>query len=134
MSSIEGWIFGALLLVIPFALRGIGGGDVKLLAAAGAWGGPDFAFQTALLGALAGALVAIILLVVNGRLAETFRPVIRWGRIELALVVGSVAPSAVDWVAPPPTIDDSPPREKIWFPYGPVLAVGGLAALVLGNS
>ena len=30
-----GWLAGALVFIVPFALRGLGGGDVKLFAAAG---------------------------------------------------------------------------------------------------
>jgi prepilin peptidase CpaA len=36
----SGWFVGALIMFLPFALRGLGGGDVKLVAALGAWLGP----------------------------------------------------------------------------------------------
>ena len=35
-----GWLVGAVIFILPFALGGLGGGDVKLLAALGAWLGP----------------------------------------------------------------------------------------------
>ena len=38
--SVAGWIVGLLLFLPLFALRAMGGGDVKLLAAFGAWLGP----------------------------------------------------------------------------------------------
>ena len=40
VTSAEGWIVGCLLFLPWFALGGMGGGDVKLLAALGAWAGP----------------------------------------------------------------------------------------------
>ena len=44
-----GWLVGAVIFILPFALGGLGGGDVKLLAALGAWLGPaDVALAVAL--------------------------------------------------------------------------------------
>ena len=39
-TSVGGWMLGAALFFPVFALRGMGAGDVKLLAAVGAWLGP----------------------------------------------------------------------------------------------
>ena len=50
--GVAGVVVGLMLLIVPFAKRWIGAGDVKLLGAAGAWLGP-------LLIIYAGALVAI---------------------------------------------------------------------------
>ena len=36
-TSLGGWLLGAALFFPMFALRGMGAGDVKLFAAAGAW-------------------------------------------------------------------------------------------------
>ena len=38
--SLGGWLLGVVLFFPLFALRGLGAGDVKLLAALGAWLGP----------------------------------------------------------------------------------------------
>src|SRR5688500_5262829 len=35
-----GWAIGIVAFFIPFALGGLGGGDIKLLGALGAWLGP----------------------------------------------------------------------------------------------
>src|SRR5688500_1679166 len=48
MTSSAGWIAGLAIFFVPFALRGLGGGDVKLLAALGAWVGPTDVIWVAL--------------------------------------------------------------------------------------
>ena len=55
----SGWIVGLALFFLPYALGGMGGGDVKLLAALGAWLGPLGAVWLALYTGLAGGVLAI---------------------------------------------------------------------------
>ena len=47
--SLGGWLVGCALFLPWFLLRGMGAGDVKLLAALGAWLGPRDALWIALL-------------------------------------------------------------------------------------
>jgi prepilin peptidase CpaA len=54
-----GWLAGVALLVVPFALRGLGAGDVKLLAALGAWVGPHDILRTFLYTGVAGGILAL---------------------------------------------------------------------------
>lgn len=61
-TSLVGAVFGLGLFMIPFALRWMGGGDVKLLAAIGAHVGPWQVPWVALLAAVGGGLWAIGLL------------------------------------------------------------------------
>src|SRR5579859_4678575 len=56
-SSAEGWLAGIGILLLPFIARGVGGGDVKLLAAVGAWTGPGYVVQCLFWAALAGCAV-----------------------------------------------------------------------------
>ncbi len=58
--SVTGLLVGGLLLVIPFALGMSGGGDVKLLGAAGAWMGPSAIFSVFLYGSIAGGVFSIV--------------------------------------------------------------------------
>ena len=62
LFSAAGLAAGLGLLLIPYLLGGIGGGDVKLLAATGAIGGAKFVFFTTLFGALAGGVLALVIL------------------------------------------------------------------------
>ncbi len=52
--SAAGWAVGLALFFPLFLLRGMGAGDVKLLAALGAWVGPGAAVWLALWSAIAG--------------------------------------------------------------------------------
>ncbi|MGE3508729.1 MAG: prepilin peptidase [Vicinamibacterales bacterium] len=57
-----GWLVGTALFFPFFALGGMGAGDVKLVGALGAWLGPLGAVQVAIAAALAGGLVAVIVM------------------------------------------------------------------------
>lgn len=62
----------ALLIYFPmYALRGMGAGDVKLMAAVGATVGAAHWFRIFLLSSMLGALCAIPLLIFKGRLRRT---------------------------------------------------------------
>ncbi len=71
MDDIQGFLVGLVLLLIPFARGGVGGGDVKLLAVIGGIKGPAFVIGTFLYGAMAGGILALALLVRHRRLAAT---------------------------------------------------------------
>lgn len=57
-----GWLAGFGLLAIPCLLGWMGGGDVKLLAAVGAFQDPALAFSAGLYGTLAGGLLSLAVL------------------------------------------------------------------------
>jgi prepilin peptidase CpaA len=59
LSSLTGLAVGLALLLPAFAARWIGGGDVKLVAALGAWLGPVGVLWAASLGLALGAVLAI---------------------------------------------------------------------------
>ncbi len=61
-TALAGWLVGAAVFFPFFALGGMGAGDVKLVAAIGAWLGPLGAVQVALAAAIAGGLVAAIVM------------------------------------------------------------------------
>lgn len=61
-----GWFVGAVVFIVPFALGGLGGGDVKLLAAMGAWLGPAGAFWLALYTGVAGGVMALVVALASG--------------------------------------------------------------------
>lgn len=67
LFALTGLALGGLLLFLPFALGGMGGGDVKCLGALGAWMGPERVLWVFLYGAMAGGLIALVLLVLPSR-------------------------------------------------------------------
>ena len=67
-QSILGLLTGAGLLSALFALGAVGGGDLKLLAASGAWLGPKLVFQVFLVEAVLGMFIVLITCAIHGRL------------------------------------------------------------------
>lgn len=65
--SAKGWAAGMLVFFVPFLLRAMGGGDVKLMGAIGALKGVGFVLETALFGAIWGGLMALLALIVKKR-------------------------------------------------------------------
>lgn len=73
LVSLAGWAMGLVLFLPLYAVKGMGAGDVKLLAAIGPWLGPGGAVWTALYGAIAGGFFAIVIVLARGTLAKTAR-------------------------------------------------------------
>src|SRR5688572_28496268 len=59
-GSAGGWAIGVALFLPLFMLRGMGGGDVKLLGAVGAWLGPMAVLYAGLYSLLAGGVLALV--------------------------------------------------------------------------
>lgn len=108
--SLAGIAVGALLMLPGHAIGATGAGDVKLLAALGAWLGgqivPAFLFT-----AMAGGLLAAVVAFRRGRLGAA---VDRTRRLALA--------PRDTWRA----IEADAPRSR--FRYGPAIAVGAIIA------
>jgi len=73
--ALAGCLVGVLLFLPMFALRGMGAGDVKLLAAVGAWLGPSQVAYVALAASIAGGVVAIAVALGHGYLRTAVRNV-----------------------------------------------------------
>lgn len=71
--SLIGLLLGGGLLLLPFLAGAMGGGDVKLMAALGALGGPLFVCQTAIFACLAGGLASLVIMAKNGQLGAGLR-------------------------------------------------------------
>jgi prepilin peptidase CpaA len=117
--SIAGWAVGLLLFLPLFALRGLGGGDVKLLAALGAWVGPASVVWVALYAALLGGPLALVIALVRGYGFTAFRNV--WSLLTFWRVSG---------LQPHPTIRlDVPHGPRV--PYALPIAAGLMVSLWL---
>jgi prepilin peptidase CpaA len=70
--SVAGWLVGVACFLPVFLLRGMGGGDVKLLAAIGAWIGPVATVWVALFASIAGGVLGLVVALCSGYLAQLF--------------------------------------------------------------
>jgi prepilin peptidase CpaA len=70
--SAGGWATGLVLFLPWFVLGGMGAGDVKLVAALGAWLGAATTLWVALYSAIAGGVLALIVALSQGYLRRAF--------------------------------------------------------------
>ena len=77
-SALLGILAGLVLYGWMFWIRVLGGGDVKLLMAFGAWGGARYALDVALLGVFLGGAMALLILVVKGKAGDFARRAYRF--------------------------------------------------------
>jgi prepilin peptidase CpaA len=118
-SAAAGWGVGLLIFLPLFALRGMGGGDVKLLAALGAWLGPGQTFWLGLFAALAGGPIAVLVALSKGYLGRALRNV--WSLLMFWRVAG---------VRPHPALTlETPGAPRL--PYALPIAVGLVMTLWL---
>ena len=78
-TAVFGWFLGVGAFFIPFALGGLGGGDVKLLGALGAWLGPLATVWVVLYAGIAGGVMAIVVAIAQGYAKQA------WSNIYLLL-------------------------------------------------
>ena len=70
VASATGWLVGIAIFFVPFALGGLGAGDVKLLGAIGAWLGPMNVVWVGLYAGAAGGILAIFVALTHGYLFQ----------------------------------------------------------------
>jgi len=109
LFAVAGLLLGGALFILPVAAMGRGAGDLKLLAAVGALGGPIFVLWCALFTTIAGGIFAVGVLLARRRLLSVT------AGIALDLSVGHV-PKATS---------------KISLPYAVPITACAIAALVL---
>lgn len=117
--SVEGWLVGFLLFIPFFLLRGLGGGDVKMLAALGAWFGPAGMLVVAFYTAVAGGVIALIFVLARGYFTTAFKNL--WLLLSHWRVVGIRPVNEISLENP------KAPR----LPYGVAIAAGALTTLWL---
>jgi prepilin peptidase CpaA len=68
-----GLLVGLGLMILPYMLGGMGGGDVKLMGALGALVGSYSVFNIFLYTSLVGGVIAIVIALANKNLLDTFK-------------------------------------------------------------
>jgi Flp pilus assembly protein protease CpaA len=122
-SSLMGAGLGFGLLVVFYAVGGVGAGDVKLLTAVGAWLGPYLTFQIFVAAALFQGLYAVILLISQYGLSGL--------AIELIAAKDRLL-SPGSWRLPSTTIKDEiprPDRRKRLVPFAAMTCLGFFATM-----
>ncbi len=109
VTGLTGAVAGAALLAVPFALGWMGGGDMKLLAAVGAFMGAPLSHLTVHLDRDAAGLMAPGWLASSGNLVSSLRHIF------------------LIWLPNPAA---KPAALATSIPFGPALALGAFAAVV----
>ncbi len=122
-SGFSGLALGFSLLIFFYLMGGMGAGDVKALAALGAWLGPWPTFMLGLYMAIIGGLLALGVLWWKGRL---------WSKIRRGWVI------LANWVLFRPyrlegRAAPSPAPKTEGIPYAVALALGMLILVVIGG-
>jgi prepilin peptidase CpaA len=121
LRALGGWAIGLAMFLPLFILRGIGGGDVKLVAALGAWVGPMSALWLALYAAIAGGPLALGVALFRGYARQALENL--WGLIGYWRLAG---------LRPHPGLTlDTAPASAPRLPYALPIAVGLVVTLWL---
>jgi len=99
LEATAGAALGFALLIGPYALGGLGAGDVKALMVLGAWLGPEAVLGAAVWAVIAGGAFGVILLALRAELGAFVR---RWSRTLFHLLISrrvAYEPPAVGSIA-----------------------------------
>ncbi|SPA29202.1 A24 family peptidase [Cupriavidus taiwanensis] len=119
LAWLSGWMVGLVLFLPFYLLRGMAAGDVKLMAAVGAWLGAGMALKIALATFVIGGLWALIQVFATGQGRATL------GRVG-HMLKAAVAPGSGS--APPQATGSAGS-----MPYGVAIAAGTLTVLFAGT-
>jgi len=114
-SGLIGLLVGSVIFLIGFVVGAMGAGDVKLMAAVGAWLGWPHAVAAVLYVSCFGGLIAIVAAVMHGSLWRMLANVY-WFMVGLVLPGGKAQAAFAQSAAPP-------------VPYGVSIALGTILAL-----
>lgn len=134
-NGITGLIFsslgimsGVIVFIIPFILGGMGGGDVKLMAAIGALKGWRFVLITTIYTGIVGGVIVILILIRQKKLLKSLKRVLsiilkpimffltlNFENKKLKQFNSWLLDSQIDW-------------EKQYIPYGVAIGIGAIMA------
>jgi prepilin peptidase CpaA len=123
-TSLAGFGLAVALLLAPFALGGVGGGDVKMMGAVGALLGPKLLLPSLMVGMMLGGVIAAVRLASSARLGEKLGET--WRMFANALLSRSLDPLRA------PASDPN----RVVLPYSLPLGIGtaGVIAIFMAKS
>jgi prepilin peptidase CpaA len=123
LSAAEGMGLALLIYFPLWLLRGMGAGDVKLMAALGTIAGPVHWFVLFLVASILGALAAAVVALRHGRAAKTISTTL--------LLAKELVSFRAPWKALPQT--DFRHEQALRIPHGGVIAAAALILAALGR-
>lgn len=129
LNGILGLFAGLTIFFLPFAMGGMGAGDVKLMGAIGALMGWQFSVMTAIYSAFVGGAMVLLYLLYAGKLRETIKKML-YQLINFLLQFASlIGYNETIYKAQENFSKNGHDYKKIYIPYG--VAIAGGAVLVL---
>lgn len=129
LQGVFGLFVGLAIFFLPFAMGGMGAGDVKLMGAIGALMGWKFSVMTALYSAIVGGIMVFIHLLYTRKLRETLKKML-YAFIYLLLQFATrMGYNETVYKAHEKFSKNGYDYKKIYIPYG--VAIAGGAVLVL---
>lgn len=122
--SVAGMLVGFGCLIVPWAMNGMGAGDVKLMAAIGAWFGPVMCLAAFCVGALVGGVIAVVMIAVQRKWA--------YAKANMGVIVAKV--SRMDTAFSEFGSARSFGKTSSLLPYGIPLTIGSWIVLVAQGS
>ncbi|MBI4358327.1 MAG: prepilin peptidase [Candidatus Omnitrophica bacterium] len=116
-KSSLGFGVGILLLLLPFHSGGVGGGDVKLLAAIGSFLGPVLIFKVFLASAIFGGLFALVFALKRKKLGQI------WSHIKAKIFYLLITKKVL--------LESDVAKERFFIPYSLAIGCGFLFTLLL---
>lgn len=127
-GSVCGLIFGVIILLLPFLMGGLGAGDVKLLAAIGAWLGMPMTLYVFIASGFASGLCAFLMLAFQRSFPDAlFHVHVMWQRLTSFITL----PNREEWMQPVVPAHDQ--RRRV-IPYGAMIAFGIVAAAIFAPA
>lgn len=131
ITGMTGFIAGFSVFLIPYMMKVLGAGDVKLMAALGAITDWKTVLLIALFTALSGGIIVIMIRVVKGGLFRTIkrtRNLLLFYLFGLVYVVTSLPTMALRKETHRIDVSD---KQQDYIPYGVAIAAGTVITLVL---
>lgn len=116
--GVLGLLIGGGIFFFLYLLKTMGAGDVKLMAAVGAFAGPSKSLEIVLYSAVAGGILALVVALYKGRLRRTFGNV--WDLVRFHAAVGASVHPSLNLENP----------EALRFAYGVAIFAGTLIVFV----
>jgi prepilin peptidase CpaA len=127
INGLLGALFGFAALIVFYVMGGVGSGDVKLLAAVGAWLGLPLTFYVFIASSLAAGVYAVVLLLTYRRLGDAWINLqVVWYRMK---AIGRYLGSEDNVQAEMSRAD----RRQRLIPFAAMVAIGLIVALLAAS-